>query len=151
MLSIVLIVTIVITILLTGVYGLRAWAVFPVFSGASEQDQPGLLARYLRKDTLLTFPLGLFEGMASFMLVITSAFSSSTGKVDSKFFMLQGVAFFVLFFLRVLYWVAARPAIRAVSLEPSPNGWQNVLLWFKVISIGQLLRLGLVVVSVLAK
>jgi hypothetical protein len=151
MLSIVLIVTVIVTVCLGGVYALRAWAVFPTFAASASQNPPVLIERYLRKDMLVSFPLGLFEGMASFMLVVTSAFSSSAGKVDSKFFMLQGIAFFLLFFLRILYFAAGRPALKLAATEPSSQNWNNVLLWFKVISIGQLLRIILVIISILAK
>jgi hypothetical protein len=149
MLSIVFITNLLVSILLAGIYISRSFALLPaLFQNNANLE---ILKKFNRNESLLTVPLGIFEGTTAFVLLLTAAFAPQKTSADIFFFNIQGIALLILFFSRLCSFLLFKPELSNLIRFPDSANFKKALKWGALISVFQFIRISLLVFSVLTK
>lgn len=150
MLSTVLILNLLVALCMMAWAWQKAIVTVPMMAWVSGDQQSTYLERLQRKNALLQFPVGSFELMSSFMIVITAALHTSND-AQTRFFLLHGVAFFILLATKAVQFVMIKPLWTKLNRTEHNNTLTPLIQWHWAV-VGLLtLRVALMVISILQK
>lgn len=150
MLSTVLILNLLVALCMMAWAWQKTLVTVPMIGWVPAEQRPEYLERLQRKNALLQFPVGSFELMSSFMIVITAALHTSDD-AQTRFFLLHGVAFFILLAAKAIQFVMIKPLWKNLN-QPSASAPLAPLVQWHWVVVGLLtLRMALMVLSVLQK
>jgi hypothetical protein len=150
MLSTILILNLLVTLCMMAWAWQKTMVTVPMIGWVSADQKPAYLERMHRKNAMLQFPVGSFELMSSFMIVITAALHTSS-ESQTRFFLLNGIAFFILLATKAVQFVMIKPLWKSLNQTEGSAPLVPLVQWHWVV-VGLLtLRTTLMVLSILQK